>query len=170
MGIAVPLALLTTLVAGAATGAHGPRAPLPPEVRRVLDRHYPGWRFATVVASLTAQLPGDASPEWTAGDFDGDRQRDYAVQIVRAGAGDTPQIVLALLRRGARYEIHTLKSIPVQQNTYLRTTPKGHMLTNIETGAKLRAATDVIDVLYGQEAGEAFIYDKGRFRGIVSGD
>ena len=63
-----------------------------------------------------------------------------------------------LLRRGARYEVHTLMSMPIQQGAYLR------------TGTKLTASTDVIDVLYGQEAGEAFIYEQGRFRRIVSGD
>jgi hypothetical protein len=170
MRIGVPLALLTTLFAGDAAGAHWPRPPLPPDVRRLLDQRYPGWQFATIAASLKAQLPEDASAEWTAGDYDGDRQGDYAVQIVRVEAGDMPQVVLALLRRGARYDIHALKSIPVQQNTYVRTLPKGQVVTDVESGSKLTAATDVVEVLYGQEAGEAFIYDKGRFRRIVSGD
>jgi hypothetical protein len=169
MWIALTVTLFMTLVAGAAD-AHGPRRSLPSEVRRTLDEQYPGWRFATILHSLQHQLPADVGPEWTAGDYDGDRQRDYAVQIVREGALDTPQVVLAFLRRGVRYEVHTLKSIPVQQNTYLRTSAKGQVLTDVETGTKLTAVTDVIDVLYGQEAGEAFIYEQGRFRRIVSGD
>jgi hypothetical protein len=170
MWIAVTVALSMTLLAGAVAGAHWPRAPLPPDVLRALDQQYPGWRFATIAASLKAQLPEDASPEWTAGDYNGDRQRDYAVQIVRPGAMDTPQVVLALLRRGARYDAHTLTSIPVQQGAYLRTSPRGQVLMDVATGTTFRAATDVIDVLYGQEAGETFIYDRGRFRRIVSGD
>ena len=170
MRIGLPLALVITLAAGAAAEAHRPRGPLPPDVRRLLDQRYPGWRFATIVASLKAQLPEDVSPEWTAGDYDGDRQADYAVNIVRAEAGDTPQVVLALLRRGARYDIHALTSLPVQDHAYLRTLPKGEVLTDVESGDKVTAATDVVEVLYGQEAGEAFIYDKGRFRRIVSGD
>jgi hypothetical protein len=170
MRIGLPLVLVVTLAAGAVVGAHWPRGPLPSDVRRLLDQRYPGWRFATIDAALKAQLPDDASAEWTGGDFDGDRQADYAVNIVRAGGGDTPQVVLALLRRGARYDIHTLKSIPVQQNTYVRTLPKGQVVTDVEAGSKVTAATDVVEVLYGQEAGEAFIHHKGRFRRIVSGD
>jgi hypothetical protein len=61
-------------------------------------------------------------------------------------------------------------SIPVQQAAYLRTSPTGQVVMDVEKGTKFTAATDVIDVLYGQEAGEAFIYDRGRFRRIVSGD
>ena len=49
-------------------------------------------------------------------------------------------------------------------------TPKGHVLRDVDRGTKFAASTDVIDVLYGQEAGEAFIYDKGRFQKITSGD
>jgi len=162
--------LLTTLVTGAGADARWPRAPLPPDVRRALDQQYPGWRFASIIDSLKAQLPEDASPEWIAGDYDGDRQRDYAVQIVRPGSLETPQLVLALLRRGSRYEMHTLTSLPVQQAAYLRMAPKGQVLRDVDRGTKFAASTDVIDVLYGQEAGEAFIYDKGRFRKIISGD
>jgi hypothetical protein len=90
MWIAVTVAFWMTLLAGARADAHWPRAPLPPDVRRALDQHYPGWRFTTIAASLQTQLAEDASAEWTAGDYDGDRQPDYAVQIVRAGSLDTP--------------------------------------------------------------------------------
>jgi hypothetical protein len=41
---------------------------------------------------------------------------------------------------------------------------------DVEKGTKLTASSDVVEVLYGQEAGEAFIYEQGRFRRIVSGD
>ncbi len=163
------VALFMTLVAGAADVNASGRS-LPPDVRRLLDQQFPGWRFATIIDSLRAQLPADASAEWTAGDYDGDRQRDYAVQIVRPGSMETPQVVLVLLRRGTRYEVHTLTSVPIQQGAYLRTSPKGQVLMDVDKGTKFTASTDVIDVLYGQEAGEAFIYEKGRFRGIVSGD
>ncbi len=170
MWIAVTVAFWMTLLAGARADAHWPRAPLPPDVRRALDQHYPGWRFATIAASLQTQLAEDASAEWTAGDYDGDRQPDYAVQIVRAGSLDTPQVVVALLRRDRRYEMHTLTSIPVQQHTYLRTSPRGQALMDVEQSTKFTARTDVIEVLYGQQAGEAFMYERGRFRRIVSGD
>jgi hypothetical protein len=41
---------------------------------------------------------------------------------------------------------------------------------DVEQSTKFTARTDVIEVLYGQQAGEAFMYERGRFRRIVSGD
>jgi hypothetical protein len=169
MWIGVTVALLVILGPGTAD-ARAPRAALPPDARTILDRQFRGWRFATIIDSLSAQLPRDASAQWTAGDYDGDGQLDYAVQIVRPGSMDTAQVVLALLRRGPRYELHTLMSMPVQQGAYLRTFPKGQVLMDVEKGTKVTASTDVIEVLYGQEAGAAFIYEQGRFRRIISGD
>jgi hypothetical protein len=169
-GVTVALVLAVVAVVAGAADAHGPRTAVPPDVRRILDQQFAGWRFATIIHSLKAQLEADASPEWTAGDYDGDGQPDYAVQIVRRGVMDEPQVVLAFLRRGARYDVHTLMSIPIQEGAYLRTSPKGQVLMDVDKGTKFTAATDVVEVLYGQEAGEAFIYEQGRFRRIVSGD
>lgn len=169
MRIGVSVALLVALLAVTADGKASGRA-LPEDVRRLLDQQFPGWQFATIIDSLKAQIPPDSSPEWVQGDYDGDGQTDYAVQIVKGGPRDSQQVVIALLRRGTGYDLHTLKSFGIQRASYLRTSPKGEETMDIEHDTKITNPTDVIDVLYGQEAGETFIYEKGQFRLIASGD
>ena len=143
---------------------------LPPGVASFLDQRFPGWKFATVVESLRARFSAEYSAAWIEGDYDGDGQKDYAVQIVVGGASDRQQIVLVLLRRPDGYELHTLKSFPVQDASYLHTSPKGAETMDVENDTKIVNRTDVIDLLYGEEAGETFFYENGRFRGVISGD
>jgi len=69
-----------------------------------------------------------------------------------------------MLHRENGYELHTLKSFGIQEGSYLRTSPKGQEATAVVTNAKVVNPVDVIDVLYGQEAGETFIFEGGRFR------
>ena len=169
MRIGISVALLVSLLAVTAGCNTSNRAPHE-DVRRLLDQKFPGWQFATISDSLTAQISPDSSPQWVQGDYDGDGQTDYAVQIVKAGPRDTQQVVIALLRRGKGYDLHTLKRFGIQRATYLRTSPKGEETMDIEHDRKITNPTDVLDLLYGQEAGETFVYEKGQFRLIASGD
>jgi hypothetical protein len=167
MLVRVTIVLLLFLAFASDGDAAGP---LPPDAQRFLDERFRGWRFASVHAALQAKLPADSSPEWIEGDYDGDGKTDYAVQIVIAGPPESQQIVLVLLRRGDGYELHTLTSFPVQAAAYLRTSPKGEETMNVDKGTKFVNPTDAVGVLYGEEAGETFVYEKGRFRGVISGD
>jgi hypothetical protein len=168
MRIGVNVALAVSLLAATAGGSAAGRA-LPRDVRQLLNQKFPGWHFATIIDSLKAEISPDSSPEWVEGDYDGDGQTDYAVQIVRPGPRDSQQVVLAFLHRGKGYELRTLKSFGIQQASFLRTSPKGQETMDIDNGTKIINPSDAIDLLYGQEAGETFIYEKGQFRLIASG-
>lgn len=169
MRIGLSVAFVLSLLAVTA-GCPVSGTALPQDVRRLLDQKFPGWQFATIRDSLRAEISPDSSAEWVQGDYDGDGQRDYAVQIVRPAPGDGQQVVIALVRRGKGYDLHTLKSFGIQQASYLRTSPKGQKTMDIENRTKLINTTDAIDVLYGQVAGETFFYEKGQFRLVASGD
>jgi hypothetical protein len=160
-----------TLLCLAVTGCNGADAgELPPDARRFLDERFRGWRFATVIDAVGTKLPADCSPEWIEGDYDGDGTVDYAVQIVIPGPPEGQQLVLVLLRKGDGYELHTLKSFPIQQASYLRTSPKGEETMDVEKATRFVNATDTVNLLHGEDAGEAFIYENGRFRAVVAGD
>ena len=169
MRIGVTVVLVLSFLAVTADGHAAGSAP-PRDVQQLLDQKFPGWRFATIVDSLKAQIAPDSSTEWVHGDYDGDGQTDYAVQIVRPGPKDSQQVVIALLRRGKGYDVHTLKSFGIQKASFLRTSPKGEETMDIKNDTTIINPADVIDLLYGQEAGETFVYEKGRFRLIASGD
>ncbi|MDQ3995442.1 MAG: hypothetical protein M3303_00310 [Gemmatimonadota bacterium] len=147
---------------------------LPAPIRAQLARAYPGWRFAAVAPELRAQLASGQTPDWIAGDFDADGRRDYAVQIVRPSSRDGAQYVLAFLRRGARYRQLVVDSFPETQGSYLALARRGERIADLEADpngdSTFVLRSDAIHVLFGQESGGTCVYERGRFRCVVSSD
>jgi hypothetical protein len=142
----------------------------------VLDVKYPGWRFATVSAELGAELRPDDHVDWIAGDFDADGRQDAAVQLVlSAGAPpDSAQLIVALLRREPDDAIFVVKTSSVQLNTYLRRGARGKRERDLERDSEGKTffiyPSDAVEVLYGQEAGEACFFDGDLFKCRIVGD
>jgi hypothetical protein len=126
------------------------------------------------VPELKAQLAPGQTPDWIAGDFDADGQRDYAVQIVRPSSPNGTQYVLAFLRRGGGYQRLVVNSFPESQGSYLALARRGERVADLEADLNgdstfvLRA--DAIHILFGQEAGSTCVYERGRFRCVLSSD
>lgn len=70
--------------------------------RDYLDKNYSGWKQTSVATDCFSELARAV----VAGDFDGDRKRDYAVKIIRGRKG----YIIAILDRGTRVEAHVLVS------------------------------------------------------------
>jgi hypothetical protein len=172
-------AFAACLVAGF-WGANLVQETLPQAVRNVLDAHYPGWRFATVSAALRRGWSSGISAAWVSGDFDGNGQRDYAVQLIQTGVpADSQQRLVAVLRRAKRYQPLLIQAGPASQTTYLAPRRKGTRLVDLEAGDDLDSSStgdnvvlrqDGFDVLFGEEAGLTCYYAAPRFRCVVSGD
>lgn len=75
---------------------------LPVKVKSYLDKNYSGWK-QTSIAKLCSS---DFSLAVVAGDFDGDKKRDYAVKLIRGRKG----YIIAFLERKINYEAHVLIS------------------------------------------------------------
>jgi hypothetical protein len=144
---------------------------LPRQVTQMLAQRYPGWRLATVEPRVRRTLKPGSSPAWIAGDFDGDKKRDYAVQLVR---DDSAQVLLALLRRGTSYEPVTVASAPVSSGLYLRRAAAGERVRDLEAepngDSSVVLRRDGIHWLLRDEAGSTCRYEQDSFRCWLSGD
>lgn len=163
--LALVLVLLTAVGCSRATSPS-----IPPEIRAHLDRHYPGWHFATVVPSLQAQLGPEERPSWISGDFDGNGYVDWTVQITRPAEPYPEQLLLTFLAHPQGVRVYTLQSGHEHKGIYLRRGPRGAEGRDIEADTSVRYRADAIEVLYGQEAGETFLYLDGAFLSFMSGD
>jgi hypothetical protein len=143
----------------------------PRQVTQLLAQRYPGWRLATVEPRLRRTLKPGSSPAWIAGDFDGDKKRDYAVQMVRE---DSAQVLLALLRRGTSFEPVAVASVPVSSGLYLRRAAAGERVRDLEADpngdSTVVLQRDGIHWLLGSEAASTCRFDSNSFRCWLSGD
>ena len=82
---------------------------------------------------------------------------------------------VALLRKGARVELHILDSgtltlEPVAVSSGLVLATKGVEAYDYETAKKFRYIHDAIILSNFETSGISYIYEKGRFRAIVTSD
>jgi hypothetical protein len=149
--------------------------------RQTLEARYPGWRFAELDPRLMRGLLREHSPGWVAADFNGDGQRDYAVQLVGPSApADSAQQVVALLAGKAGYEIVLIMAAGRSTAVYLGREPKGEMVLDLEryddryepslTNGGFVLKHDALTVYYAEAAASTCYYVAPGFRCVVSGD
>ena len=167
-------------IIGALTGSLAPqRAPeLPSAIRAQLSAEYPGWRFAKILPALRYELVADPtrrrSEEWVTADFNGDRRPDYAVQIVRAGARDSAQVVIAFLATGGRFRSSVVQVGGEHLGTILTTSTRGARVRDFDKDemgdSTFVLANDAIVLLYNEGAAATCMYERAAWRCVVSAD
>lgn len=148
---------------------------LPASVRVRLDRRFPGWRFAEVREEIRRALkessPG-AHPVLVRGDFDDDGRVDYALLIEQGsfnndeGVGRRSHLVV-LLRRRNGYALHHVAS---PAGEYLLLWKKGDRAYNYATQKRFILRKDAVEAVIFEKAGTTYVYERGRFRPIITGD
>jgi hypothetical protein len=171
--LAVP-ALLMSVVAEAQSG-------LPVAVRQALEARYPGWRFAELDPHLAPDLARGQSAAWVAADFDGDGERDYAVQLIAPSAPpeSTQQVIGVLAGRGG-YKPVAIMATGLHTAVYLGREPKGGTVVDLAqyddryepsaTNGGFVLEHDGLTVYYAEEAASTCYYVRPGFRCVVSGD
>ena len=152
----------------------GGQGGLPNQIRRTLTHRFPGWAFATLSPGHEPSAGSGASPAWIAGDFDGDGQLDYAVQLVAPGSGGSVQRVLAFLRRGQAYTLVPLDSFPPTTTVYLQRVPQGAVRANLdaaEAGARtFRLVHVALEIVYDDQAAKTCWYAAAGLHCALTGD
>ena len=152
---------------------------LPKAIRTQLSARYPGWRFAKILPGLRYELVSDPtrrrSEEWVAADFNRDRRRDYAVQIVRAGARDSAQLVIAFIAtREGQYQASIVNTGPEHFGIILTTSRRGERVRDYDKDdmgdSTFVLVNDAIVKIYTEGAAETCVYERAAWRCVPSAD
>ena len=145
--------------------------------RLMLNRKFPGWRFAEVgpeVRQFFEQEMSGVSPALISGDFDGNGRLDYAALIQHGKilnehgkAIGSQYYLVAFLRKGIGYRMFVIKN---PDGEYLCLAKKGTRDYNYEEQKEITYANDGIMTGILEKGGSSYVYENGRFRSFVSGD
>jgi hypothetical protein len=167
-----------SLLPGASAVQEAAGRELPASVRHRLDRNFPGWHFPQIGDDIR-----QATTEWVApgshldllrGDFDGNTELDYALLVEHgdilndAGVAVGRKVsVVAFLKKGDDYEFHLVDS---DAGDYLLLIEKGDGRYDYEARKEFIFPRDAIDSVTFEKAAVSYLYEKGKFRAIVTGD
>jgi hypothetical protein len=152
-----------------------PKVELPTAARRVLDKKYPGWKFPEVNDEIRQYYKkSDAELNLVQGDFDGNGQADYALQIAHGVVFDNggrayPQIhLVALLQKSGKFKLYIVDADG--GGDFLIVWKKGDQGYSYDTQSHFIFANDAIEAVIFEKAGVSYVFEKGKFRAIVTGD
>jgi hypothetical protein len=171
--------LLITCIVTAQCWAQGVSLAAPKTIRRYLDRNYRGWKAPAIASEwkqyFAARKDGTV-PHLVKGDFDGNGLSDYAVLIVQPESGQTGMmtnkrrrvIVFLASRRG--YRPLVISNEPYSPENYLGLARKGEQDYNIGAQRMFKYKTDAFVVIHAEKTAKSYVYRKGRFHLITTGD
>jgi hypothetical protein len=153
---------------------------IPSEIKSMLDKKFPGWKFAEVdeyVRSfLRERVSANARPEIIPGDFDGNEKADYAVLIKHGKMFDESGkvigenvYVVAFLKKRNDYRLYVLNADGGAPE-YLTLGRKGEQSYDHKADKKFTYANDSIEGWIFEKAGWTYVYEKGKFRYIYTLD
>ena len=157
-----------------------PSLEIPSHIKTMLDKKFPGWKFAEVdeyVRSfLRERVSTNARPEMIMGDFDGNGKADYAVLIKHGEMldesgkviGENAYVVAFLKKRNG----HKLYVLNADGDTpeYLTLGRRGEQSYDHKSNKKFTYANDSIEGWIFEKAGWTYVYEKGKFRYIYTLD
>lgn len=144
---------------------------MPPALKRLLDNKYPGWTFP-IVSDEDRHICKPPNPAFLPGfvwaDFDGDNQRDYAVQIAYRGSRYT----LVFLSRGSGFDEYVLEQTTPDTKGWelLGVVPKGEKLPNLDQGGQTFLTQDALLGIRCESSAAAYVYSNGRFQHFFISD
>jgi hypothetical protein len=148
---------------------------LPIAARRILDKKYLGWKFPEVNDEIRQFLKkSDEELNLVQGDFDGNGWQDYALKIAHGieydnGGRAYPKThFIALLQKAGKYKLHIVDTDG--GGDFLAVWKKGDRGYSYETQKHFIFANDAVEAIIFEKAGVSYVFEKGKFRAIVTGD
>ena len=150
---------------------------LPDSLRSALDRRFPGWHYLKIDDEITSFLRESVSPfarpDLISGDFDGNGFADYAALIEHKKSKvkirspeESPVSLVVFLRTAAGFKMHVIDP----DGAYLGLMKQGEWDYDYETQSHFTYPHDAIFTGIWEKAGSSYIYEKGRFREIITSD
>ena len=150
---------------------------LPASMKSSLDRRFPGWSYLPVEEEVRTFLKEYVSeyarPDIIKGDFDGNGLVDYAVLIEekttlpkKANAEMRKARVVVFLTKAAGFQIKLLDP----EGAYLVLLRRGDWDYSYDTSEYFTYQNDAIFTGIFEKGGTSHVYEKGRFRSIITSD
>ncbi len=140
---------------------------LPAGVRTRLNQTVPGWKLSSVAPQISDWFRDyrlDYQPNVVKGDFDGDGQADYAVQVLAHGK----QVLIVMLERKNGYSAHVLAEDQPDPFVFLLRYDKGSKDFDFEKLKPFRYSADSIGLMYFDRTPLTFMYRSGHFEKKLS--
>lgn len=149
---------------------------LPAAARLILDKKYPGWKLPKVREDIRQYFKkSDAELNLVQGDFDGNGRQDYALQIeygveFDSGGRAHPKIhFVALIQRAGKFKLHIVDADGGGRD-FIAIWKKGEQGYSYETQSRFIFANDAVEAVFFEKAAVSYVFEKGKFRAIVTGD
>jgi hypothetical protein len=137
---------------------------LPPECSKSFGDRLVGWRLADSPPDAAEWAKSQRfNPAVAAGDFNGDRTRDWAGMVT---IGEKT-VVAACLSKGKAKEVVLIEN-PCGDMVY--SAPAGSRTPNLDTGRTEMLRRDTIMTSCFGKAGKAHVYERGAFRHFLNAD
>lgn len=150
---------------------------MPPAIKSSIDKKFPDWKPLDVNEEIWNYIKyyvsADARPDIIKGDFDGDKQLDYAV-LFRHGTAkpytyeynnDDVHLVV-FLNRGNEYRLYELKD----PGEYIMLSESGSMGFDFNEKKRFKFKKDGISSGFFEKSGWEYLYEKDGFKRIYSAD
>jgi hypothetical protein len=146
---------------------------LPVGCKKILDSKFSGWKMSMPINEVAEFYSDEKITNPTnliTGDWNGDGKQDYAVLITHGSekVGDVtmPMIwTIAFIKTANGYNHYKLEG-----GDYIQTVKKGKKDFNAETQKAFIHKTDSIFSGIWEKSGTAFIWDKTKFKSVLTSD
>jgi hypothetical protein len=165
--------LLVLFVSVSALHAEIPQDSLPVQIVRILDSKFPGWQWGVVsdeVLMLFTDVYHKAYHSFISGDFNTDGKADYALKVTVKSAERDSDYVLAFLQQGSTYAFYILGRYQSSPDLYVLLSKKGEAVDDFDPQHPFILPSDAISLGFSENAQITFLYDKGKFESIITGD
>ncbi len=146
---------------------------LPAECAKILDSKFSGWKMHEPIEGVAEYFKTEKitdAPNLTTGDWNGDGKQDYAALIEygseKVGDKMMPMVwTIAFIKTAKGYSHFKLEG-----GDYLQTVKKGKKDYNAETKKNFVHKTDAIFSGIWEKSGTAYIWNKTKFKSVITSD
>jgi hypothetical protein len=146
---------------------------LPPLCKTILDSKFSGWKMHEPIEGVSEYFKTEKitnAPNLTFGDWNGDKMQDVAVLIEYGSEKVDDKIMpmmwtIAFIKSPKGYSYHKLEG-----GDYIQTIKKGKKDFNAETNKNFVHKTDAIFSGIWEKSGTAYIWDKTKFKSVITSD
>jgi hypothetical protein len=151
---------------------------LPNEIKVILNTQYPGWQFVDnyyifdFENEMLKKQRYSFDPNFIIGDFNEDANQDFAIQIAIPRLSDSTELFLVFLLDSEGFKQHVLDSAQYysKSDMYLWLSKKGTKGYNFDLDTSFVFPKDAVTIEYWERASVTYLYSRGSFERIITGD